>query len=574
MRPVQTLSTKDVKAPKPPATAEKPPDARILSHRGYALRKDWLTPEQVRALRSELTVKPNIPDEFAKGIDPFPIYNESSTRYYVPRFWGLKNYGKPDMDVRDPGKPLRPELKCTITLRPKQVPMVDAFKAGDCNGFLCVPCGEGKTVMAIYTMVEIVKRRTLIFVHQEFLADQWEDALKTMVPGIRIGRVQGSKVQLGAVEHKEPSVAELKTLLKERGLKVAGKRADLVARLHEAGVDLSGDPTEEYDVTICMIQTIVSRDWSEDAFDGFGFSIWDEGHHLGAQQFSRAMINVQTMHSMGLSATPERIDGLDRVFLWNIGPIRFQIKVREADTTVEVRVLQYTHDDDAYSVAPLDARGEVSRPRLCTQLAMFAPRTFDICNELEPCLREGRQLLILSDRREHLAAFEAEFARRGFTSCGYYVGGMKTADRELSATKQIVLGTFTLASEGMNIRSLNAVALVTPKSRIEQAVGRIFRLKKEERKFAPIIYDIIDMAHGVCVRQFRKRQKFYNQCQYNVQMIRGSDVEDGSVDDSEDDDDQEEKETQTQKQTQKQTLKETNKETVTNPKPARPMFRS
>jgi superfamily II DNA or RNA helicase len=176
----------------------------------------------------------------------------------------------------------------------------------------------------------------------------------------------------------------------------------------------------------------------------------------------------------------------------------------------------------------------VSRPKLCNQLSEYAPRTRAICDELQKALNEGRKLLILSDRREHLAAFDREFTARGFTSIGYYVGGMKAEARDESATKQIVLGTFTLAAEGMNIRDLNTVALVTPKSRIEQAVGRIFRLKKEERVFQPLIFDVIDAPHDVCVRQYRKRRDFYRQCAYKIRMIRGAlDVAEGPADEEE-----------------------------------------
>ena len=109
---------------------------------------------------------------------------------------------------------------------------------------------------------------------------------------------------------------------------------------------------------------------------------------------------------------------------------------------------------------------------------------------------------------------------------------MTAAARDLSATKQIVLGTFTLAAEGMNISDLNTIALVTPKSRIEQAIGRIFRLKKEERTFQPLIFDIIDLPHDVCVRQFRKRRAFYRQCAYKIEGDKA--IEEGPVDDGDD----------------------------------------
>jgi superfamily II DNA or RNA helicase len=241
---------------------------------------------------------------------------------------------------------------------------------------------------------------------------------------------------------------------------------------------------------------------------------------------------------LGLSATPERLDRLDNVFQWFIGPVRYQIKVRDPDESVEVKVLRFTSADPDYADTPTDVRGEVCRPKLCNQLAGYAVRTRAIADELHKALDEGRKLLVLSDRREHLAAFEAEFKRRGFTSIGYYVGGMKAAARDLSATKQIVLGTFTLAAEGMNVRDLNTVALVTPKSRIEQAVGRIFRLKKEERTFQPLIFDVIDAPHDVCVRQYRKRRDFYRQCKYRITMVNSDlDVAEGPAADSDSDDD-------------------------------------
>ena len=85
-------------------------DARLISHRGYAIRKDQLTPAQTRALRTALTMKPLVAPEFSAGIEPFPIYYESPSRWYVPRFWGIDNCGEPDGDARHDGLALRPEL--------------------------------------------------------------------------------------------------------------------------------------------------------------------------------------------------------------------------------------------------------------------------------------------------------------------------------------------------------------------------------------------------------------------------------------------------------------------------------
>jgi len=473
-------------------------DARVLSHRGYAIRKDELTPAETRALHKALTMKPAVAAEFAAGIEPFPIYFESPSRWYVPRFWGLEHCGVPDGDARQAGLPLRAELAFSKTLRAEQLPIVEAFRTGvpggdvassgsltsttaiatergfldTFNGLLCVPCGYGKTFMGIWLACQL-KRRFLIVVHQEFLMEQWKTELEASVPGIRVGKLQGPKAQLGP----------------------------------------------EFDCCICMLQTVASRDWPLDTFAGFGFTLFDECHHLGAEHFSRALMSIQTMNMLGLSATPDRLDGLASVFQWYIGPVRYQIRVREADDSVTVRILRFESADAAYADTPTDCRGEVSRPKLCNQLADYTPRTKRICDELAVALTEGRKLLILSDRRGHLEAFEREFRARGFTSMGYYVGGMKAAARDESAKCQIVLATFTLAAEGMNVRDLNTVALVTPKSRIEQAVGRIFRLKKEERTFAPVIYDVRD-SHDVLLGQYKKRLAFYEQCGYQL-TIKG-----------------------------------------------------
>jgi len=486
------------------------PDARILSHRGYAIRKDSLTAEQTTHLRRALTVKPRIPAGCPVKAEAFPIYYESPTRWYVPRFWGIENYGEPQ-DARSDGRPLRDELQFNKTLRTEQLPIVKAFTDNGSNGLICVPCGYGKTFMAIWLACQL-RRRFLVVVHQEFLMEQWRKELEGSVPGIRVGVIQQSKVETGVVAVVEPKIAELKERLRARGLKVGGTKPELLARLRE--VEPAPEPVE-YDCTICMIQTVASRDWPLDTFSGFGFTIFDECHHLGAEHFSKALMSIQTKHMLGLSATPERIDGLDNVFLWYLGPVRYQIKVREADDSVEVRVLKFTSADPLYADEPTDCRGEVSRARLCNKLAEYTPRTLAICDELEPALKEGRKLLVLSDRREHLKAFEAEFRKRGFTSVGMYVGGMSTEGRDESAEKQIVLGTGALASEGMNIKTLDCIALVTPKSRIEQAVGRIFRQKKDERKFSPVIFDVLDV-HGCLQSQYKKRKAFYNQCGYQI----------------------------------------------------------
>ena len=485
----------------------------ILSHRGYGIRKDCLDKVQTAQLKKSLTVKPVVPDEYSASVKSFPIYFEGPKRWYVPRFWGEKHCGKPDVDMIGAGKSLRPELVFTRSLRPEQELIVSAFRNGGSNGLICVPCGIGKTFMAIHEAVRI-GGRFLVFVHTEFLADQWEKELSAAVPGIRIGRVQGKRVETGIVASPDLAltIEDIKTRLRFHKLKLGGTRATLLNRLREVE---PGQEQVEYDCSICLIQTIASRTWPDNTFADFRTSIFDECHHMGAEFFSKALMSVQTKFQLGLSATPNRMDGLDDVFLLNIGPILYQDKIREADDSVEIRVMKFKSDDPAYSNVPLNACGKLNRARLCNQLAECMERTKMICDELFVDIQSGRKTLILSDRREHLAITESLFKEKGHTSIGYYVGGMTSEERDNSSTKQIILATFQLASEGMNIKDLNTIALITSHSNVEQAVGRIFRLKKEERIFAPRIYEILD-SHSCLLGQYKKRIAFYKQCSYRI----------------------------------------------------------
>ena len=221
---------------------------------------------------------------------------------------------------------------------------------------------------------------------------------------------------------------------------------------------------------------------------------------------------------LGLTATPKRADGLSKVFEWYLGAIVYQISRRPKDDTVLVEALRYTSADDAYTEVPTDWQGKPIRARMINNIANFTPRTQEIVDWVMPYMERdsSRKLLILSDRREHLIQFEALFRSRHISSLGYYIGGMKQKDLDASAKQRILLGTFAMASEGMNIPTLNAVLLATPKSSIEQSVGRILRLKPEERTVQPIILDILDTAFNECLGQWSRRKKFYKECGYSI----------------------------------------------------------
>jgi superfamily II DNA or RNA helicase len=97
---------------------------------------------------------------------------------------------------------------------------------------------------------------------------------------------------------------------------------------------------------------------------------------------------------------------------------------------------------------------------------------------------------------------------------GYYVGGMKQKNLQETETKQIVLATYAMAAEALDIKSLSTLVMVTPKTDITQSVGRILRVKHEN----PIIVDIVD-SHDLFQNQWVQRRRFYKKCNYRIREI-------------------------------------------------------
>lgn len=497
---------------------------RVSTHLGYAILKSSLTAEQIQKIRTELTVAPKQAGRFAKQADSFTIFLESSTRFYLPRVWAADEFGQAEESILVDGNPIREDLKFVGKPYDYQNAIIDNFITKGSNGLICVPCGRGKTFMAISVAAKI-GRKFMVVVDKEFLLQQWSGELQALMPGIRIGIIQENKKQIGLVETtvKTFTIPELKEKLRSHGLKVGGTKDELIARLKEVEPAAAAPaPAVEYDCCIAMIQTLVQRDFAETDFRSFGLTIFDECHHLGAAHFSRALLKIQTKFMLGLSATPTRDDGLTRVFEWFIGKPTYWEKVREADPDVIVRKVDFESDDPAYCNEPVDFRGDVVLPTLLTQVLACEARNEMIDEVMAGLVAEkDRRILVLSDRKTHLERIERGLPKG--TTVSYYIGGMKEDVREEGArTSQVLLGTYAMASEAMNIKTLNTMVMASPRKKIEQSTGRILRVQKDARTVQPLIVDIVD-SHGVYQGQWKKRHVYYKKCAYKI--AKGAHVE-------------------------------------------------
>lgn len=497
----------------------------MLTRQGYRIEKSLLSADKAIHLIRALTVAPKVHGSRGQQAESFPIYAESETRFYVPRMWGIQEYGPPAKSIVPEGTNLRADLQFIGTPYDYQKEIVQKFMDAG-NGLLCVPCGRGKTFMAIQ-IASLLRKKFLIVVDKEFLLQQWSNELKSLMPGIRIGTIQGDLKEIHSVVVAEPTIAELKVKLKELGQPVGGTKAVLLERYYAVCPKVE----EQYDCSIAMIQTLVSRDFAKDDFSSFGFTIFDECHHLGAAHFSRALLKVQTKQMLGLSATPTRDDGLSKVFEWFIGPPVYWEKIREADPDVIVRRVSFTCDKESYTKVPTDYMGMPVLARLLTQIVECEERNLVIDRILVDLLKEPlRKTLVLGDRIEHLRRIEANLPKG--TKVSYYIGGMKEDEREEGArTSQILLGSYAMASEAMNIKTLNTMIMITPRKKIEQSTGRILRVQKDKRDVQPLIIDIVD-SHNVYQGQWLKRRVYYKKCAYKIEYEKAveADVDDDAPD--------------------------------------------
>ena len=257
---------------------------------------------------------------------------------------------------------------------------------------------------------------------------------------------------------------ELKKIAKEAKLRFGGTKDEVINRLKEANINYMLPPvTIEYDVTICMIQTLCSQTFPDNFFLQYGFTIFDECHHLGAQHFSKALFKIQTNKMLGLSATPTRDDGLTRVFEMFLGKPIFWEKTREPDPDVIVKGVKITCQDIDYLKVPLNWKKDVITARLLTNIVACKERNEEILRWILLLAKdENRKILILSERIIHLETLDSMMPND--ISRSYYIGGMKEDVRESGARdSKVLLASYSMASEAMNIKSLNAVILASPR---------------------------------------------------------------------------------------------------------------
>jgi len=236
-------------------------------------------------------------------------------------------------------------------------------------------------------------------------------------------------------------------------------------------------------------------------------------HHISSQVFSRSLLKIVTRYTLGLSATMERKDRLTHVIKKYLGETVDKIE-RIGNDNVIVKGIEYYHSDTDYSKDERDYRGKIKYTTMIKKLCEFNRRSEFILDVLIHTLKHGdadMQIMIIGHNKTILYYLYDAIVHRNIGSVGYYIGGMKECELKSSEDKKIIVATYSMASEGLDIKTLNTLIMVTPKVDVKQTVGRILR-KKECNA---LVIDIIDQ-HTLFQRHWKKRKTFYRKQEYKV----------------------------------------------------------
>ena len=301
------------------------------------------------------------------------------------------------------------------------------------------------TAIALYVAC-IMKVKTLVVVHKQFLTDQWENRIETFVPLAKIGRLQRDM-----------------------------------------------EDVHDCDIVVGMLQSIAMREYDEDILQDFGLVIFDEVHVVPAPVFSRALLRLCAPYMLGLSATPVRRDGLSKVINWFLGPIFYEHSLSEKfEVTVQVVRVRLGRTLPMNIVAAINI--------LCN----MQHRNALILEKAQHLVLLGHKVMIISERRSHCEALRNELASVDIDG-GLCYGGINNFELERSKEKAVLLGTYSYVKEGFDLPTLDAMILATPRSDVVQACGRVLRF---QTSLSPTIIDIVD-EWIIGRAQFNKRRVYY-----------------------------------------------------------------
>lgn len=459
-----------------------------LSKRGYVLRKEDFTIEELIELKGELTARPLKNEKFNTYNDKessFPIYIETKNKLYIPKMYGIKKFGMPEKILKNyNGEKMISDPNFNGELYENQKfaanILLDELLNKSSGGILSLLTGEGKTITSLYVLSQL-KSKTIVVVNKIPLMKQWESEINQFLPNLKVGCIQGQK----------------------------------------------NVNTEDCDIVIAMLQSLAKIDYPDTLFESFETVVIDEIHNTSSRVFSKVLSKLCCKYTIGLSATPQRSDGCEHVFKYHIGNIVYQSqnkKRKGKDPILQMIKIDSKEYKEITTVNKFTGQTQIQFTTMLNELTLMPKRNKLILELIKEYVKENRKILVLSDRRNHLINLKKQLDEDVSVafSYGLFLGSMKINDLNKSKASQVILASYAAFGEGVSEKDLDTLILTTPKKfighlknsskndsgKLEQIIGRIFRKEHTER--SPLIVDFND-NFSVYKNQSNQRKAFYKQ---------------------------------------------------------------
>ena len=375
-------------------------------------------------------------------------------------------------DERFDGEPIQANF--VGTLRADQERAVAAMLKHDA-GVLCAPTAFGKTV----TAAAIIARRginTIVLVHRTELLKQWQERLQAF---LALGNETGKGV---------------------------------------VGTIGGGKSKPSGMIDIAVMQSLSRQGEVNAQVENYGQIVVDECHHVGAASFDAILKRTKAKFVLGLTATPIRRDGQQPIIFMQCGPIR-HTAARPTSAPHDLEVVPRSR------TASIDLPATAGIQDVFRHLANDLARTYAIAEEAAAALAQGRKVLVLTERTEHLDAIYQALTTRAPTPFVLH-GRMSKKERAAvitaldalpPAAPRILLATGKLVGEGFDHPPLDTLVLAMPvswKGTLQQYAGRLHR--EYASKADVRIIDFVDSGHPALLRMWEKRQRGYRAMGYRV----------------------------------------------------------
>ncbi len=385
-------------------------------------------------------------------------------------------------DVLDAGLRVRREP------RPFQTGALDAWRAAQRRGVVVLPTGAGKTEVALLAIDE-VRRDTLVVAPTLDLVTQWHRLLDD-----RLRRTIGV---IGGGDHRVEPVT-----------------------------------VSTYDSAFMHMEYLGSR---------FGLVVFDECHHLPSAAYALAAQHSLAPYRLGLTATPERVDGRHADLESLVGPIVYRRQVRDlagyylAHYTVERILVELTpnerreydeargvyrefvvgqgirmSDPDGWSQFIIRSSQSVAGRRALAayqrqkQLAFAAPSKLAYVEALLHRHRRDRALLF-TERNDTAQALSRRFLAPIITH------QTKVSERvcildDFAAGAYNALVASRVLNEGVDMPAANVGIVISGSGSVREYVQRLGRILRKQGDKKAVLYELVAADTAEVFTSDRRRE--------------------------------------------------------------------